>query len=91
MNLTPRAANQLQALEPADVTSIIDHLHDRPYGPGAALVEIETTCPRCRQPFTPTPEAIRAGTWRVCPACTSDPLKQGASAVTGLQRPGGAT
>ncbi len=55
------------------------------------MIAVETTCPRCRQPFTPTPEAIRAGTWRVCPACTSDALKQGASAVTGLLRPGGAT
>lgn len=42
MNLTPRAANQLQALDPADAAAILDHLHDRQYGPGASLVEVET-------------------------------------------------
>ncbi len=42
MNLTPRAANQLYALDSGDAARILDHLHDRPYGPGAALVEIGT-------------------------------------------------
>ncbi len=42
MNTTPRAANQLQALDPADVTSIIDHLHEQVIPDRASVVEVET-------------------------------------------------
>ncbi len=48
MNLTPRAANQLRALDPADAAAILDHLRDRRYGPGASLVEVETAGGTCR-------------------------------------------
>lgn len=41
MNLTPRAANQLQALDSGDMATILDHLRDRPYGPGASLEEVQ--------------------------------------------------
>jgi hypothetical protein len=30
---------------------------------------ITTTCRRCGTEFAPSREAIRAGSWRVCPAC----------------------
>lgn len=41
MNTTPRAANQLRTIDSGDVAGILDHLHDRQYGPGASLVEVE--------------------------------------------------
>lgn len=42
MNTTPRAANQLRALDPADVTSIIDHLHALTAPDRASLIEVAT-------------------------------------------------
>ncbi len=59
MNITSRAANQLQALDPGDVASIM-------------TIANETTCRTCGRPFAPSPEAIRAGTWHTCPACRGD-------------------
>ncbi len=48
MNLTPRAANQLQVLDSGDAARILDILNDRQYGPGASLVEVETPGGTCR-------------------------------------------
>ncbi len=33
------------------------------------MIAVETTCIRCGRTFTPTPEDIRRGLWRVCPSC----------------------
>lgn len=42
MNLTPRAARQLQALRPSDVAIILDQLRDRPHVGGTSIVEVKT-------------------------------------------------
>lgn len=44
MNLTPRAARQLRALDPADVAEILDTLgdHSFPHREHASLIEVET-------------------------------------------------
>jgi len=33
----------------------------------------EVICRQCGRVFEPTPEAIRTGVWRVCPACRVPP------------------
>lgn len=33
---------------------------------------IEVPCRRCGVTFTPSPESIRVGAWRTCPACTAN-------------------
>ncbi len=38
---------------------------------------IETHCNTCGHAFTPTPEAIRRGVWRVCPPCRDGPGTRG--------------
>ena len=35
------------------------------------------TCRECGKEHQPTPAAIRAGSWRVCPACRTQTLEQG--------------
>lgn len=42
MNFTPRAATQLQALDPPDVAAILDHLHELAVPDRASVVEVET-------------------------------------------------
>lgn len=38
---------------------------------------MEIICRICGQPFTPTPEDIRAGLWRTCPPCRDGPSQSG--------------
>jgi hypothetical protein len=46
---------------------------------------IETTCTRCRQPFSPTRDDIRAGTWQTCPPCRAGPGMSLFSTTTACQ------
>lgn len=40
MNLTPRAANQLRALDPSDVASVLDQLRGRPHPGATSIIEV---------------------------------------------------
>ncbi len=43
LTVSPRAANQLQGLEPTDVAAILDTVRDRSFAAGASLVEVTTS------------------------------------------------
>lgn len=42
-------------------------------GGGLMTISIATVCRRCGRTFSPSPEDIRRGLWRVCPPCRDGP------------------
>ncbi len=40
-------------------------------------IDIETTCLTCGCVFTPSPQDIRRGVWRLCPPCRDGPDDEG--------------
>lgn len=40
-------------------------------------ITIATTCRQCGRTFTPAPEDIKEGTWRLCPPCRDGPNRTG--------------
>ena len=39
------------------------------------MTTIVSTCRECGSEYEPSREAIQAGTWRRCPACTPEPAE----------------
>lgn len=36
---------------------------------------LAVTCRRCGREYEPDPRDVRAGTWRLCPACRDEPRR----------------
>jgi len=58
MNISPRAAGQLDALDPGDCARILDHLRDHPPHNGVQIVDISVRPPH----LSPNTETLRADT-----------------------------